>query len=346
MISVLAFKLIMITISIIIPTLNRADTLKATLTSILIQNDLNGVEVIVIDNGSTDNTLEVYNEFAESKKLSSYYQNDPEPGLLTGRHLGASLAKGSILCFLDDDVELAETWLQGVRNSFTDEEVQISTGPCIPKYLSAPPEWLKYFWTNTESGKYCDWLSLIDLGDKKFFTHPNYALGLNFCIRKDALISLGGFHPDCMPSTLQMYQGDGETGLTLKAYRQNYKCLYHPEIKLFHFVASQRLTIEYFKKRAFFQGVCNSFSELKEQSSLVQRKVRYRAIIKIIVSRIKITFTPNKKNDVPSEIRELKALFKREEKKGFNFHQQAYQRNEIVRNWVHKKDYWDYKLPV
>src|SRR4051794_32617652 len=116
------------TVSIIIPTLNRASTLALTLSSIYDLPARDGLEIIVVDNGSTDDTARVCNVYAcDNPKLNYIY--DGEPGLLTGRLLGASSAKGEVLCFLDDDVKLSPTWLKGVKSAFSDPEVQLATGP-------------------------------------------------------------------------------------------------------------------------------------------------------------------------------------------------------------------------
>jgi glycosyltransferase involved in cell wall biosynthesis len=334
----------MSSISIIIPTLNRAHTLAKTLNSILNQKQLKTVEVIVVDNGSNDNTANIFDDFAKACTFPCFYYYDAEPGLLTGRHRGALAAKGDILCFLDDDVELSDGWLIGVREAFEDASVQLATGPCLPMYEIAPPKWLKYFWDSAYGGKFCAWLSLIDLGQKKIEVHPNYVFGLNFCIRKSILFELGGFHPDCITAHLQMYQGDGETGLTFKAAKLKLKSLYHPGIKVSHIIAPERLTIEYFKQRAFYQGVCNSFTT---QRRLLEgnEKMTIRYLLSQILGRVKKVFTINK-GKMPNEILMLLEMLKNEEKKGHDFHQNAFIHNKKVREWVQKKDYWDYKLPV
>ncbi|HEX8332302.1 MAG TPA: glycosyltransferase family 2 protein [Segetibacter sp.] len=336
----------MITISIIIPTLNRANTLRRTLTSIQGQSDLNGVEIIVVDNGSTDDTAEAVKEFI-SPNGTLHYHYDAEPGLLTGRHLGASVAKGNILCFLDDDVELDLMWLEGVRDAFNDSKVQLATGPCLPCYETQPPDWLKHFWiTLNKSDRFCYWLSLMDLADKKKTIHPMSVWGLNFCIRKDALLSLGGFHPDSISSHLQMYQGDGESGLASKAYALKYKCIYHPQIKLLHIISSERLTIDYFKKRAFYQGVCNSYTTLRERYLKTSpRRLTLKSILRHNLSHIKKAIILNRKQADSNEVNEFRNLLTQEEKRGYNFHQQAFKNNAKVKDWVLRKDYWDYKLP-
>ena len=337
------------TVSIIIPTYNRADTLEITLSSIYRQVDLEGVEVIVIDNGSTDNTTNTCSTFAKEYLPALKYQVDAEPGLLTGRHAGASLATGEILCFIDDDVELSHTWISGVKDAFRDDEIQLATGPCLPKYEAPPPAWLNFFWESMGSeGRLCTWLSLLDLGNNnKLDIHPNYVWGLNFCIRKTAFYKLGGFHPDNIPDHLQMFQGDGETGLTLKAYRVNYKAIYHPQIMLHHIIQSKRLTVDYFKKRAFYQGVCNSFTDLKEtyqnsrkQSTLTANITTLRRVLQEAKNKLKSMFF------TPQEIMLIKKELRQKELEGYHFHQQAFKSNPKVKKWVLQKDYWNYKLPV
>lgn len=341
-----AIPLIYMTVSIIIPTYNRANTLRITLSSIYNQTNLEGVEVIVIDNGSTDKTAIICKQFQQNDTQLLYYYDD-EPGLLTGRHLGASKASGEILCFLDDDVELTPGWLNGVKGAFTDESVALATGPCLPNYESNPPYWLNFFWQKVYDGKACVWLSLLDLGNNLIEIHPGFVWGLNFCIRKTAFCNLGGFHPDNIPNHLQMFQGDGETGLTLKAYQLSYKAIYHPQIMLHHIVPSKRLTVEYFKKRAFYQGVCNSFTHLKEryqnnrkQSTITTHGSMLRRVLQEVKNKLKSMFF------TPQEIILIKKELQQKELEGYHFHQQAFKSNEKVKEWVLQKDYWNYKLPI
>ncbi|MEO1069894.1 MAG: glycosyltransferase family A protein, partial [Cyanobacteria bacterium J06638_6] len=169
-------------ISVIIPTLNRADSLGCVLESLTKQNaPAAEFEVLVIDNGSTDHTKAVAQVFAD-KLLSAQlrYIFEPEPGLLSGRHRGAAEAKGDILSFLDDDVELDPGWLTAIHSAFKDEMVQLIGGRNLPRYESEPPEWLQYFWQKQYSGRLCTELSLLDLGSVRRVVDANYIWGLNF----------------------------------------------------------------------------------------------------------------------------------------------------------------------
>lgn len=336
-------------ISLIIPTLNRATMLARTLLSIERQITDTDFEVIVVDNGSTDSTKKVCESFNESVKNLIYFYDD-EPGLLTGRHKGIELSTGKILCFLDDDVELNDKYIQGVFDVFsTDAEVHFATGPCLPEYEVTPPYWLDYFWVYINQGKYCFWLSLLDLGDQKLIIDPNLVFGLNFCVRKETALQLNGFHPDCIPDSLQKYQGDGETGLTMKAVENNLKAVYSPYLSLKHLVSKGRLTIEYFKKRAFYEGVSNSFTDLR--ISFTQNTVN-KSLFQVLKDKIwpyyyllKISLKSIKSKAIPKEVKEMKKLLDIQNKAGYNFHQNEFKNDEQIRKWVLRSSFWDYKLP-
>lgn len=95
--------------SVIICTYNRANLLKRALNSLLKQTFLD-FEVILIDDGSTDNTKEVVRPYLEKFKNFAYYQVNK--GIAEARNLGISLAKGKYCTFLDSDDEYFENHLE------------------------------------------------------------------------------------------------------------------------------------------------------------------------------------------------------------------------------------------
>ena len=89
-------------ISIIVPSYNRADLIVETLHSIQAQINPNW-ECIIVDDGSTDNTKEILNKFLQDEKIR-FLQRDRTPkGAPTCRNLGAQVAIGDYLVFLDSD---------------------------------------------------------------------------------------------------------------------------------------------------------------------------------------------------------------------------------------------------
>jgi len=162
---------------------------------------------------------------------------------------------------LDDDVEVSETWLTTIQLAFRSPEVCLVGGPSIPYFSVSPPEWLERFAVDTPyGGRMNTWLSLLDIGKDVDNIDPTFIFGLNFSIRKSILINCGGFHPDLVPKQFQRWQGDGETGLTLKLRDHKYRAVYRQAAQLFHHCGKDRLHLNYFKKRAFYQGVCDSFT--------------------------------------------------------------------------------------
>lgn len=90
-------------VSIIIPTHNRGDLILETLQSIINQ-DYNGVEIIVVDDHSDDNTDEVLYSFIDnSKKYPIYYVKSDRYGACAARNLGLSHSNGEFIQFFDDD---------------------------------------------------------------------------------------------------------------------------------------------------------------------------------------------------------------------------------------------------
>lgn len=87
-------------VTIIIPTFNRADTIEATVNSCLDQSYLN-LEIIVIDDGSTDDTHYLLEKNILNNKIIYIYQQNS--GRSKARNLGLKMAKGEFIQFLDSD---------------------------------------------------------------------------------------------------------------------------------------------------------------------------------------------------------------------------------------------------
>ena len=158
----------MLPVSLIIPTQNRAAVLRRALQSIAaVVPPTDPVEIIVIDNGSTDRTPEVCGEIrAMFPEHAWRYFHEPMPGLLSGRHRGAKEARGEILSYLDDDVLLSPSWLEGVTEAFGNPDVALVGGPSVPEFQDKPPQWLDNLWDEHEDkGRRTLFaLSLIDSG--------------------------------------------------------------------------------------------------------------------------------------------------------------------------------------
>ena len=89
-------------ISIIIPLYNGEKYIKTTLLSIQNQ-DLTDIEIIMIDDFSEDNTVNIVKEFMERDKRIILYQNEENKGILYTKTKGVLYAKGKYVMVLDED---------------------------------------------------------------------------------------------------------------------------------------------------------------------------------------------------------------------------------------------------
>lgn len=89
-------------ISVIIPTYNRATTIKRCIDSVLNQTYSN-IEVIIIDDASTDNTEEIVKSYTNDK--IKYYKFEKNLGACAARNKGIEIAKGDYIAFQDSDDE-------------------------------------------------------------------------------------------------------------------------------------------------------------------------------------------------------------------------------------------------
>lgn len=343
----------MIRSSVIIPTSGRPIAIKSAILSILATTPENfDAEIIVVDNNTDENLASDLYSYCQSMAGRIRYCREYSPGLSAARHRGASEARSDLLTFIDDDVEVSATWLPAIQKAFSDSEVAMVGGPSIPKFTCSIPSWFwDYFSPTAYGGWMCSWLSLLDIGKDISCIDPNYIWGLNFSIRKSVLESCGGFHHDLVPSQFIRWQGNGETGLTMKIQAAGYRADYIQDAMLFHLCSADRLNVDYFKKRAYYQGVCDSFTSIRNGNKpLISSKEPPLRQIKSMLLRIHNrawrpwrTFkSKNRKENLsPWAVQaiSIKQLTEEAYREGWQFHQREVANDPALLAWVRRKDY-------
>lgn len=323
-------------ISVIIPTRNRAKFLAACLETISRQSTNVEFEVLVIDNGSIDQTPLVIEEY-RSKLPGLKNIHDPEPGLHTGRHAGMNAASGDVLVFADDDIEAPPNWLSTISAVFTNPNVAMLGGNNFPKFLKPPPDWLMRLWTRPTLRGYraIPPLSIIEFSHPAKEISPYNIWGCNFSIRKKVLLEAGGFHPDGMPQELIRFRGDGETHVCRHVAISGLTAVFHPGASVYHKVTPERMTHAYFRQRGFNQGVSDSYTHLRRRS--MSTGLEKRSSVKRALG-----YAVNKSLQLfdPADTRKAIAELKLGHQEGYNYHQGQYLDNSEVREWVHKPKYF------
>ena len=103
-------------VTVIIPTYNRANFIKDAIKSVLAQEA--SFEIIIIDDYSTDNTVDIVHSFQDSR--IRYFRLKEKSGAQIARNMGIKQAKGKLITFLDsDDIFLSDTLV--LRSKYFDD---------------------------------------------------------------------------------------------------------------------------------------------------------------------------------------------------------------------------------
>lgn len=327
-------------ISLVIPTRDRADLLDAALRSVADQSfDWSWFEVLVIDNGSTDQTRVISEKWAARLPKLRYLYVE-EPGLHVGRHLGLAEVQSDILVFADDDIEAQSGWLQAIADVFSDPGVAMAGGNNLPLFLQTPPPWLEHLWNRRakNGSRSLSALSIQEWPEGRYPISPFNVWGCNFAIRKSVLLAAGGFHPDGMPKELIRFRGDGETHVSRYVAEHGLKCLFDSGASVYHKVTPERMTLAYFRQRGFNQGVSDSYTQLRggAMQPAKRRSFAFRAASWGRQWLRRIRAAGQRAREASRAIDEMRAGHR----EGFAYHQAAYRDDPEVRAWVHREHYF------
>jgi glycosyltransferase involved in cell wall biosynthesis len=125
--------------SVVIATKDRARYLESALASLFAQRDAPGFEVVVVDNGSSDDTGALVRRFAR-EAIAVRYVLEPEPNRGKARNRGVEVAGGRYLLFCDDDVYVPVHWIAAHAAAHRREGERVVNGPIlnVPSYASRP----------------------------------------------------------------------------------------------------------------------------------------------------------------------------------------------------------------
>lgn len=237
-------------ISVIICTYNRAiylvDALKSLTNQTLNKTD---VEVIVVNNNSTDNTAELCRNFiTEYPDAQITYLNEPEQGASFARNTGAKHAQSPLLCFMDDDAIAEPDYLARIIDFFRlHPDAAGLGGRIIPKYIPAEPAWMSYYVSSMVGNfHYAPRVCIFKPG--------KYPLESNMIVPKLFFDEIGGFNTAIpgVKGTLRI-GGEGKD-FFFRLHSKNRPIYYDPQIIVHHVVETAKLTPAYLYRVASGYG--------------------------------------------------------------------------------------------
>jgi glycosyltransferase involved in cell wall biosynthesis len=259
-------------ISIVLCTYNNADSLDITLNQLakLNHREPSLIEIIVVDNNSSDNTAAIAQAYA-NKDSQFHYYFEAKQGLSHARNTGLEKAQGEYILFTDDDAEIPAHWTDDYINI-----IRTLTPDCLYSKISIIWDKPKPWWFIPE---YTPCFVGLDYGDTILEItdiHREF-YGKNFCVRKSLLLELGGFDPNLGRQGTKLAAGE-ETLLYRKMIWSGKKVIYFPSAGVGHRLKEREYSSENIKK-LFVDGAYSShhIAKVTARKKLMGRPTRMLA---------------------------------------------------------------------
>jgi glycosyltransferase involved in cell wall biosynthesis len=208
------------TVSVIIPTYNRAHLIGRAIQSVLDQT-YPDFEIIVVDDASTDNTKEVISEFQNGDERIRYIRLDNNKGGAAARNTGINAAQGVYIAFQDSDDEWFPDKLRKQMTLFTTAPKEVGV-----VYTG--------FWRIENGNKiYIPWSWVIKKNGNvhKELLNGNFITTQSIVTRKECLEKAGMFD-----ESLPRLQ-DWELAIRLSLY-YHFMCIDEPLVNSFYSIES------------------------------------------------------------------------------------------------------------
>ncbi len=252
-------------ISIIIPTYNSRSSLEKLLGSLCRQTyPMDKSEVIVVDDGSLDNTSEMVKREIDKAPFVLKYFFQENKGPAAARNLGIKNSKGDVVVFTDSDCIVSEKWLAELVKGYDDEQVA-ATGGSI---LALP--------VNSLVSRYCAYIGMNGRPEIKNGI-VSYVITGNASFRKDILVLIRGFDERFY------FPGGEDPDICRRIITKGYNLIYNPDAIVFN---PHKKNIKELMKTYFNYGKGQSFLALKEGSGWGLSQMRG---LRLYVCYLKIT---------------------------------------------------------
>lgn len=231
-------------ISVVICTYNRAKLLEKLFSSFVRVKSPQGFlwEILVIDNGSKDDTKDIVKRWIEDGKISIAYFFLPRANKSAALNFAIEKSKGKTIAFTDDDVVVDINWLEAILKALDKYPHSAFGGRIIPRWDRKMPKWL------SDNGRYATLRGTVfmrDDGDKDQEyndTMSSYIpCGANMFFRRTVIETNGPFRIDLGPS--KGFPGTSEdTEFCSRMLKNGEKFMYIADAVVYHPAESERIS--------------------------------------------------------------------------------------------------------
>ena len=232
------------------------------------------MELIVVDNNSSDRTAQVVESYRPVCPGRLRYVCEAKIGLSHARNRAIHEASGDIIAFVDDDVYFGKNWLKEIRKAF-DENSDISCvgGKSVPTFETPAPEWITEemykFYGTTRSGEH-----------DRLMVFPEHPYGLNMAFRKSVFSQVGIFNPNLGRAKGCLLSNE-ELDLFHRIDKAGMKVYYASRALLYHRIPAERTDKRWIAERTYWQGI----SDVMYWQIVNPRRKMYLALKGLWISR-------------------------------------------------------------
>ncbi len=238
-------------VTVAVCTFNRSRHLRACVDALAAQTfAVDGFDILIVDNASTDDTSEVAAELA-ARHANVLYVFAPKQGAGPARNEAMRQTKTPLLAYMDDDQIARPDWLANLVAPFDAvPDLAIAGGEVLPVWETPRPDWLDDSFLKFYS---------VDLGWSKVarpLADGEWLLEGNICFDVEALRRAGGFDERFGPRGTAFVYGEGFVIEVIR--RAGGIAWYVPGAIADHLVHADRMTPDWYAQRVFWQGVTDS----------------------------------------------------------------------------------------
>lgn len=218
-------------ISVVIPVHNEQNEIEACLGAFAQQTFDGRFEVIVVDNNSTDDTVEVVQSFAhEYSELTVRVVDEPRSGVAAASQAGFDAAQHELIARTDADTIVDAQWLAAIAEELRDRRVAALCGHVGFRERQPLQRWLQL-------ERLIGWHQRLHIRLKR----PHF-WGFNFAVRRDAFRRAGGF------DTRLKLAEDLDLGLRIQGtLRRDERIVYAPAMRVFSSSRRYRLNRDWLR---------------------------------------------------------------------------------------------------
>ena len=228
--------------TVLICTRDRAKSLRVTLVSLANLQIAQGIawELVIVDNGSSDETASVVQEFVDRLPIRRAWE--PNAGLSNARNRGIAEAAGRYIVWTDDDVEVNPDWLAGYLQLFADHPAAVVFGGrSVPRFEEPVVPWFA-----AGSRHLSDLLAVRDFGDREAplsRTGDLLPFGLNYAVRADVQRQFP-YDPELGVAPGRRRSGE-EIDAIVRMLDAGFAGVWSPKPVVFHRIPRERQTWSY-----------------------------------------------------------------------------------------------------